>query len=127
MEGESRENSPKADWPAHFEGGYCVLEYRPEAWTAPANSPAPVFMLVLDGGTDLRFFLNPDWRNFVQAEDVEYVELFISDMQTRARQFPRQLFDQISSLSLGPLVTRITGPDFSRLPASEVYTELEPL
>jgi hypothetical protein len=128
MQGESRENAAKPDLSVYFEVGFCVLEYRPEPWTTPAESAAPVFMLVLDGGKDLRLFLNPGWRDFVRAEDAEYIELFLSDVQMRARQLPQQLFDQLSSLSLGPLVTRTAGPDFSSLRGlDELYSGLEPL
>lgn len=128
MQRESKEDAAKSDPSIDFEVGYCVLEYRPEPWTTPAESAAPAFMLVLEAGSALRFLLNPDWPGFVKAEDVEYVELFISDVRMRALQFPRQLFEQLSSLSLGPLVTRATGSDFSRLPAFDnLYSGLEPL
>jgi hypothetical protein len=125
---EFTENSANPRSPGDFRGRYCVLEYRPEAWETPTNSSAPVFMLVLESGKSLNFFLSPKWRNFVQAEDLEYVELFIEDVQQRAPGLPKQLFDQLSSLSLGPLVTREAGSNFSEQPAfQELHSRLEPI
>jgi hypothetical protein len=98
---------------SNLQAAYCVLEYRPEPWTKPAESVAPVFLIVVDGRDGLHFFLNPAWREFVLETDVEYIELIIRDFHDRALQSPRQLFDQLSSLSLGPLVTAATGTDLS--------------
>jgi hypothetical protein len=128
MEGESTENSDKSGLPVNSQGRYCVLEYRPEPWKTSAEAFVPIFMLVLDGRTDLHLFLNPNWRSFVQAEDLEYIELFIEDVRQRAQQFPKQLFDQLSSLALGPLVTLAAGPDFSeRRDHQELCSQLEPI
>jgi hypothetical protein len=80
-------------------------------------------MLVLIEGDGFQFFLNPDWREFVREEDLRYIELFIPDLKERAQQFPRELYDQLSSLSLGPLVTAEVGsnlferPSFRDLPS----------
>lgn len=123
MQGESTENSARPESSGKLQGRYCVLEYRPEPWTSPPESAAPIFMLLLDGGKGLGLFLNPDWRSFVQAEDLEYVELFLSDVQQRTQQSPRQLFEQLSSLSLGPLVTLAAGTNLSEEPGFQELLE----
>jgi hypothetical protein len=128
MSVESRENSGAAKLPVNFQGGYCVLAYRPDILSKLLESASPLFMLVLDDERSLRLFLNPNWREFVQAQDLEYLEMFIPDVKERAQEFPRQLLNQLASLSLGPLVTLETGGNFSEHPAlAELFSLFVPL
>lgn len=60
-----------------------------------------------DGG--LRFLVDPDWRAVALGEDEAYLESLFGDLLERARAQPANLFMQLSSLEVGPLVTRETG------------------
>jgi len=76
-----------------------------------------VILLVLrDEEGDLRFLVHPELRNIVQEEDSTYVESLLRDFQVRAQLHPDALFEQISSLSVGPLVTHEAGSDLSNHP-----------
>lgn len=61
------------------------------------------------GGSRLRVFLHPGWREFARASDHQYIEALIEDFKGRAKSDPEMLFQQASSLSVGPLVTSETG------------------
>ena len=69
--------------------------------------------MLKDARGDLRFLLDPGWRTVVGAEDVEYLESLLGDFLERAKEQPATLFKQLSSLGVGPLVTRETGGPIS--------------
>ena len=69
-----------------------------------------------DPNGGLRFLVDPDWRAVVQAEDKVYIESLLSDLLERAKEQPADLFKQLSSLEVGPLVTRETGEQISDHP-----------
>jgi hypothetical protein len=46
-----------------------------------------------------------------------YVDALLLDFPERAKQHPAQLFKQISSLEVGPLVVKEAGSDFSEHPS----------
>jgi hypothetical protein len=64
----------------------------------------------------LRVLCHRDWRNIVGVEDLEYVSDLMDDFRERARSTPDALFRQVSSLSVGPLVTYAVGSDYDLQP-----------
>jgi hypothetical protein len=61
----------------------------------------------------LHFLVDPGWRSIVRVLDVEYIESLLRDFLERAKERPAALFEQLSSLSVGPLVTQETGERIS--------------
>lgn len=90
------------------------MEYNPPSLIpAPAHVP-PIFVLAIsDSRDDLHFFVNPEWPAIVQDEDSEYIESLLRDWVDRAGMQPEALFKQLSSLGVGPLLTREDGDDLS--------------
>jgi hypothetical protein len=75
-----------------------------------ASASAPVILLVLKeekGG--LRFLVSPDLRNIVQGDDWAYLDPLLLDLQDRAKLQPADLFKQLASLGVGPLVAHQVG------------------
>jgi hypothetical protein len=78
---------------------------------------ASMTLLVLeDADGNLRFLVHPKWRRIVAPEDLEYFKSLLLDLSERAQLHPQELFKQVSSLSVGPLVTRETGEKISDHP-----------
>jgi hypothetical protein len=48
----------------------------------------------------------------VHEEDFPYVDAMLRDFIQRSAEQPRELFRQLSSLGVGPLVTQQAGSDF---------------
>jgi hypothetical protein len=93
---------------------FCALEYRPQSWNIASAHIAPVILLVLmDEEEHLRLLVAQDWRKIVQAEDTDYIESLLQDFVERAKLHPADLYKQLLSLGVGPLVTRETGSDLS--------------
>ena len=55
--------------------------------------------------------IRPDWDTVVLEHDGEYISAVFEDFRQRVRLDPIQLFEQVSNLSIGPLVTVATGSD----------------
>jgi hypothetical protein len=73
---------------------------------------SPVILLVLrDQEGNLLFRVHPKWRAIVQSEDLVYLQSLTSDFQVRAKLHPADLFQQLSSLEVGPLATQVVGAD----------------
>jgi hypothetical protein len=77
------------------------------------GDPACVFR---DNDRKLRLLVHPELRTIVQAEDLAYPESLLSDFLERARQHPEELFNQLCSLGVGPLVTQEVGASVSDFP-----------
>jgi hypothetical protein len=65
----------------------------------------------------LHFLVDPGWRSVVCARDLEYIGYLLHDFAGRAKEQPAELFEQLSSLGVGPLVTQATGERISDHPA----------
>jgi hypothetical protein len=64
----------------------------------------------------LKFLVHPDWRSIVKEKDSDYIELLLDDLLERAKEQPAPLFQQLSALGVGPLVTQQTGERLSDYP-----------
>jgi len=65
----------------------------------------------------LRFLVDPGWRSVVCARDLEYIGSLLHDFLGRAKEEPAALFEQLSSIGVGPLVTQAAGERISDYPA----------
>lgn len=72
--------------------------------------------MLRDARGDLRFLVDPGWRATVREEDRQYLESLLGDFLERAKEQPENLFKQLSSLEVGPLVTQETGEQISDHP-----------
>jgi hypothetical protein len=89
---------------------FCVLEYRPirdESCELPREHS--VFLLVIEKERRLQFLVPLDFRSLVDQADLEYIKQLLKDLPKRAQRDAQVLFDQLCSLSVGPLVTRRVG------------------
>ncbi len=64
----------------------------------------------------LRIFVDPDWRNLVQAEDRDYISEILVDFRQRAQHDPEGLFEQVKSLAVGPLLSHSEGTSVAEDP-----------
>ena len=81
---------------------FCTLEYRAQ----DSGRISPILLILLEDAKDsLRFLVHPDWRSMVQPEDVNHINGLLGDFLERAKEQTANLFKQLSSLGVGPLVT----------------------
>jgi hypothetical protein len=86
------------------------VEYRQQGWGGTSSRFRPVILLVLkDGEGNLQFLLHPELHSIVQEEDLEYIQSLLRDFLERAKREPAALFNQLSSLGVGSLVTQEVG------------------
>ena len=103
---------------------FCALEHRPQNLTIGASPSAPVILLVLrDEGGSLHFLVHPEFRTLVPPEQLDYFETLLRDFAERAKVDPEALFKQLSSLGVGPLVTKEAGSDLSEYPDLQKLSE----
>ena len=92
---------------------FCALEYRAQGAGGTSFS---ILLVFEDANSSLRFLVDPNWRSLVQLEDVNYINDLLIDFLERAKEQPKELFKQVSSLEVGPLVTQQTGEKISDYP-----------
>jgi hypothetical protein len=96
---------------------FCALEYRPSGWDGPTQVSSPVILFVLRNRRgDLQFRVHPEWRLIVQSKDLLYLQSLFQDFLERAQGEPEKLLVQVSSLGVGPLVTKACGADLKAHP-----------
>jgi hypothetical protein len=92
-------------------GRFCILEYRPRAIDEGQTLPRGEILLIAiqDSDGDLHFFVPRDLQTIVAAPDLSYVNALFTDLHQRAYGEGDALFEQLTSLSVGPLTTKMTG------------------
>jgi predicted component of type VI protein secretion system len=65
----------------------------------------------------LRFLTHPEMATIVREGDLAYIASRVSDFLERAKLHPAALFKQLSSLAVGPLVTREAGSSLAEFPS----------
>ena len=107
---------------------FCALEYRSQNLRAPAPRSTPIVLVLRDEEGCLRFLFHPALRVVVEPEDLDYIESLLKDFVERAKLHPADLFKQLSSLNVGPLVTHEIGSSLLEFPAIQrLSTEFVPL
>jgi hypothetical protein len=71
----------------------------------------------MDADDNLRFLAHRELRAIVQPRDLKYIEALLPDFVERAKLDPAMLFKHLSSLCVGPLVTREVGVSFADHPS----------
>ncbi len=88
---------------------FCALEYRAEESSGPSVLERVIILFLRTESGTLRVFSHQDWRTIVHFKDHNYVRDLLDDFKERARSSPDALFQQVASLSVGPLVTYAVG------------------
>ena len=97
---------------------FCALEYRPHGWSDGSSQADAIVLFVLeDREGSLRFFVHPELRAIVLDNDLPYLESLFKDFLERAMLNSADLFKQLSSLGVGPLVTHEAGSNISDHPS----------
>ena len=95
---------------APCEDRYCILEYRHDGLaTKPCSRPPRPVLLVIEGSDGLRLLVAPDLASIVCEDDRSYIDELIADFVKRSAEVSSTLFQQLSSLSVGPLITHQLG------------------
>jgi len=92
---------------------FCALEYRAREL---GGATFTILLVFEDANGGLYFFVHPNWRSLVQPRDLKIVSDLLVDFLERADKQPADLLTQLSSLGVGPLVTRESGERFSDYP-----------
>jgi hypothetical protein len=102
------------------EARYCCLEYRPvDTPVAGTLEVRAVLLLVQSRAHGLRFYVHPKLLNLIHPDDRAYFESLLEDLLERATRDPDRLFQQMSTLGVGLLVTQESGvlpTEFAELP-----------
>jgi hypothetical protein len=64
----------------------------------------------------LCFSVSPELGQIVRGEGLAYIESLLKDFVERAKTCPAELFQQLCSLAVGPLVTVEVGTRLSEYP-----------
>jgi hypothetical protein len=80
------------------------------------QKPTLILLALKSGVGCLRLFIHPNLNAVVHQNDIEYIDSLIQDLRERAQLHPEKLFTQISTLEIGPLLTRATGLKLSDVP-----------
>ena len=96
--------------------GYCALEYRArDEGSSDLGRVIAIVRCPAIGGLAVR--IHPEWRKIASAEDHQTLEALFEDFAVRALSNGDELLRQLSTLSVGCLVTFETGRDLDDNPS----------
>jgi hypothetical protein len=88
-----------------------------------------VLLVLKDEQNDLRFLTHPALHTVVSGDDFTYIQSLLKDFLERVKREPADLFRQLSSLGVGPLVMHDVGSDLannsSLLKIASSFVELQ--
>jgi hypothetical protein len=64
---------------------------------------------MLHDNDEMQILVHPDWRSLVQEQDLDYLDELFESFIERVSEDPLALFKQLTSLSVGPIVTKCAG------------------
>jgi hypothetical protein len=85
---------------------YCAVAYFTQE-RASAENVITILVELRSGAWKL--LVRHGWRKVVASDDQRYVGELLADMKSRISVDPNSLFQQLSSLSVGPLITHSVG------------------
>jgi len=90
---------------------YCTLAYcAPQECThASVDGRNSLLLIMLHENKEVQILVNPDWRTLIQEQDLDFLEELFGSFIKRASEDPLALFEQLTSLSVGPIVTKCAG------------------
>jgi hypothetical protein len=84
---------------------------RPDARAQQSPDESFLFGLLRFNGGNLQLSVAPGWREDVAGEDREFITELLADWKLRLTSDPEELFEEILSVSLGPLTVQDAGAD----------------
>lgn len=72
---------------------------------SPLRDGEILVVVTLSGAGEFSFHVRSDWRSIAEPRDLEYLESLCRDFKVRAYLAPETLFEQLSSMAVGPLDT----------------------
>lgn len=64
-----------------------------------------VILLAIKDDAGLKLYTHPTVVRQISEQDQEYINDLLKDLSHRANTFPDQVFQQLSNLSVGPIIT----------------------
>lgn len=102
---------------------FCALGYKPIDWRIAESQEAVLVLFALwNEEGSLTLLVHPDLRSVVMKDDYAYFDSLLPDLVERSRLNPLELFKQLCSLGVGPLVTQEAGKSISDHPAMLVLS-----
>lgn len=86
----------------------CTLKYLHPGTQAEAAA-GTVLLFAIKDRAGLRLYAHPALGQQISDRDRHYVEELVKDLVQRSKQDPEDVFRQLSSLSVGPLITDESG------------------
>ena len=87
---------------------YCALAY--SAHGVPSADIVFAILAELRSGA-WKLLVRSGWPAIVLIDDQSYVREMLADMKSRVSEDVEELFQQLSSLSVGPIITYAVGQD----------------
>jgi hypothetical protein len=78
---------------------YCLPEER------SAASQGRVILFAVKDAEDLRLYLHHALKQQITDSDLPYFDALMKDLLSRLKESPDDVFEQLSNLSVGPIVT----------------------
>ena len=96
---------------------FCVLQYIASGGEGDrVDSPTIIAVVTSAQDGEVAIRVHPECEKIVLPIDWEYMEALFRDFRMRIRSDPDALFQQLSDLSVGPLVTQEVGLDLAAYP-----------
>jgi hypothetical protein len=70
-----------------------------------ATSTGKVVLLAVKDGKVLRFYLHRSLKEQISGADLDYFGKLLKDLLKRVKESPGEVFEQLSNLSVGPIIT----------------------
>lgn len=104
--------------------GFCALVYRAQGSDLEPVPAEPVVLIVLRSGSNgLSFLVPPNLETIIHEKDRNHIESVLEDLLWRGKLEPEVIFQQLSSLSLGPILTLEVGADLAEFPKLSKISE----
>lgn len=105
--------------PSNSTAQLCAIKYcRPESILDSTSCKA--ILLVVKDSAGLKLYVHHALKQRVSETDIKYVEDLLEDLLQRSKQYPEDVFQQLSNLSVGPLVADAV----ERIDLSDKTTEM---
>jgi len=113
----------RQDAPSDSSARICTVKYRrPELMIE--STAGVVFLLAIRDEAGLKLYIHPTLVRQISYSDQEYIDDLLKDLIHRAKAFPDEVFQQLSNLSVGPIITDTVGwVELRRFAIEEVYPD----
>jgi hypothetical protein len=97
--------------------GFCALAYKSHDHDdVGPNIESVIVIITRSRRSDISIRVHPYWRRIASSEDVPTLQALFDDFKERAKLDSEGLLQQLSALSVGPLVTFDAGQELAERP-----------